>query len=60
MWTLLTRECKGAHRHGYGDKEQDRKIGGQDISAHWKVTSSAFLGGQVQGDRQYGSVGEKT
>ena len=42
------------------DKEKDQKIGGQDISAHWKVTSCAFLGGQVQGDRQYGSVGEKT
>ena len=42
------------------EKEKETKIGGQDISAHWKVTSCAFLGSQVQGDRQYGSVGEKT
>lgn len=36
------------------------EIGGQDISAHWQVTSCAFLGGNVQGDRQYGRVGETT
>ncbi|MBT5925121.1 MAG: DUF1501 domain-containing protein [Verrucomicrobia bacterium] len=42
------------------DKEKDQKIGGQDISAHWKVTSCAFMGAQVKGDRQYGTVGEKT
>lgn len=42
------------------EEEKDKKIGGQDISAHWKVTSCAFLGANVKGDRQYGSVGEKT
>lgn len=42
------------------DQEKDQKIGGQDISAHSKVTSCAFPCAQVQGDRQYGSVGEKT
>ena len=42
------------------DEEKDTKVGGQDISAHWKVTSCAFLGGNVKGDKQYGTVGEKT
>ena len=31
-----------------------------DISQHWKVTSAAFLGGNVRGDRQFGRVGERT
>ena len=36
------------------DISEDKKkseIGGQDISAHWRVTSCAFLGGGVQGKR---------
>ncbi|MDP6506357.1 MAG: hypothetical protein QF886_22225, partial [Planctomycetota bacterium] len=36
------------------------EIGGQDICAHWKVTSCAFLGSKVKGDSQFGGVGEKT
>lgn len=39
---------------------KDKEIDGQDISAHWQVTSCAFLGGKVKGDSQYGRVGEKT
>jgi hypothetical protein len=39
---------------------KETKIGGQDICAHWQVTSCAFMGGNVQGNRQYGAVGEKT
>lgn len=39
---------------------KDKEIDGQDISAHWQVTSCAFLGGKVKGDAQYGRVGEKT
>lgn len=41
-------------------KKQESEIGGQDICSHWKVTSCAFLGGNVQGDRQYGKVGDDT
>lgn len=37
-----------------------KEIDGQDISAHWQVTSCAFLGGKVKGDAQYGRIGEKT
>lgn len=37
-----------------------KQVDGQDISQHWRVTSTAFLGGKVKGDAQYGGVGEKT
>jgi hypothetical protein len=39
---------------------KDSEIGGQDISAHWQVTSCAFLGGNVQGNTQFGRIGEAT
>lgn len=42
------------------EQQKQKEIDGQDICAHWKVTSCAFLGGQVKGNRQYGGVGEKT
>ena len=38
----------------------ESEIGGQDISAHWKVTSCAFLGGNVRGGQQHGRIGEST
>ena len=40
------------------DEDKQTQIDGQDISQHWKVTSAAFLGGTVKGDRQYGGVGD--
>ena len=43
-----------------GEAEKDAEIAGQDISAHWQVTSCAFLGGNVKGNSQYGRIGEKT
>jgi hypothetical protein len=42
------------------DEDKQKQIDGQDISQHWKVTSAAFLGGNVRGDRQYGTIGEET
>jgi hypothetical protein len=42
------------------DQDKQKQIDGQDICQHWKVTSCAFLGGKVKGDRQYGRVGERT
>lgn len=42
------------------EAKKQSEIGGQDISAHWQVTSCAFLGGNVQGNSQYGRVGEAT
>ena len=42
------------------EAEKMSEIGGQDISAHWQVTSSAFLGGNVRGNAQFGRVGEAT
>ena len=42
------------------EEKKKAEIGGQDISAHWRVTSSAFLGGNVKGNSQYGRIGEKT
>ena len=41
------------------DQKKDQ-INSQDISAHWKVTSTAFLGGAVKGNAQYGKIGKKT
>ena len=41
-------------------EKKNKEIGGQDISAHWKVTSCAFVGGNVKGDAQYGTVGKDT
>ena len=42
------------------EKQKQSEIDGQDISAHWQVTSCAFLGGNVKGDSQFGRVGEAT
>ncbi len=42
------------------EEKKQAEIGGQDISAHWQVTSCAFLGGNVQGKSQYGRIGEAT
>ena len=42
------------------EQKKKSQVAGQDISAHWQVTSCAFLGGQVRGNAQYGSVGETT
>ncbi len=42
------------------DVDKQKMIDGQDICEHWKVTSAAFLGGNVKGDAQYGGVGERT
>jgi hypothetical protein len=42
------------------EKKREGEVGGQDICAHWKVTSCAFLGGNVAGDRQFGKVGDRT
>ena len=42
------------------DEAKEKQIGGQDICAHWKVTSCAFLGGNVVGNSQFGGVGEDT
>ena len=42
------------------EEKKKAEIGGQDISAHWRVTSSAFLGGNVNGNSQFGRVGENT
>ena len=40
--------------------KKDAEICGQDISAHWQVTSSAFLGGSVRGNTQFGKIGPET
>lgn len=45
---------------GKSEPEKKSEIGGQDISAHWQVTSCAFLGGNVRGNTQFGRVGEAT
>lgn len=42
------------------DAEKQKMIDGQDISQHWHVTSAAFLGPKVRGDRQYGGIGANT
>ena len=39
------------------DPTKYTKIMDQDCCQHWKVNSVAFLGGTVQGDRQWGRVG---
>lgn len=39
------------------DATKYTKIMEQDCCQHWKVNSVAFLGGTVQGDRQWGRVG---
>lgn len=42
------------------EEKKQSEIGGQDISAHWQVTSVAFLGSNVNGNTQFGRVGEGT
>lgn len=42
------------------DTVKYQKIIDQDCCQHWKVNSVAFLGGNVQGNRQYGRVGTST
>ena len=50
----------GILRKDIPEQQKTSQIGGQDISAHWKVTSCAFLGGNVNPGTQFGKVGEKT
>jgi hypothetical protein len=40
--------------------QQFQEIMGQDICQHWDVSSALFLGGNVEGGRQYGGVGSQT
>ena len=42
------------------EQKKTEQINGQDICSHWKVTSCAFLGGNVRGDSQFGRAGERT
>jgi hypothetical protein len=53
-------EVDAIQRMKIPDEEKQQMIDAQDISQHWKVTSAAFLGGTVKGNRQYGGVGENT
>jgi hypothetical protein len=53
-------DVAGILKKKISDEKKATEIGGQDICAHWKVTSCAFLGGTVKGDQQYGTVGEQT
>lgn len=45
---------------GDSDAAKYAKIMDQDCCQHWEVNSVAFLGGNVQGNRQYGRVGTST
>ena len=51
---------EGILKKEISEEDKNKQIGGQDICAHWKVTSCAFLGGNVRGDTQFGGIGEKT
>ncbi|MFT5191323.1 MAG: hypothetical protein ACI957_004361 [Verrucomicrobiales bacterium] len=53
-------EVDGILEKKIDEEKRKAEIDGQDICQHWKVTSCAFLGGKVQGNRQYGGVGEQT
>lgn len=50
----------GIVKKDISDEKKDKEIGGQDISAHWQVTSCAFLGGAVKGNSQFGKIGKET
>lgn len=50
----------GILKKDISEEKKQSEIGGQDISSHWRVTSCAFLGGNVKGDAQWGAVGQKT
>lgn len=53
-------EVDAIQRMKVPDEEKQQMIDAQDISQHWKVTSAAFMGGAVKGNRQYGGAGEST
>ncbi len=53
-------DVRGILKKKISEEKKKSEIGGQDISAHWQVTSCAFLGGNIKGDRQYGKIGEAT
>lgn len=53
-------DIQGILKKEISEAQKQSEIGGQDISAHWQVTSCAFLGSNVQGNRQFGRVGEAT
>ncbi len=42
-------DVAGILKKQISDEKKNTEISGQDISAHWKVTSCAFLGGKVKG-----------
>ncbi len=51
---------EGILQKNISEQKKVQQIGGQDICAHWKVTSCAFLGGNVKPDAQFGGIGEQT
>jgi len=53
-------DVDGILKKKISEEKKQAQIGGQDISAHWRVTSAAFLGGNVKGNSQYGRIGETT
>ena len=53
-------DVAGILKKSISEENKQSEIGGQDISAHWQVSSCAFLGGNVRGDSQYGRIGEAT
>ena len=53
-------EVGGILKKDISQEDKEKQIGGQDICAHWKVTSAAFLGGNVKGNQQFGAVGGET
>jgi len=53
-------EVDGILKKTIDEEKKKAEIGDQDICAHWKVTSCAFLGSKVKGNSQYGTVGENT
>jgi Protein of unknown function (DUF1501) len=53
-------DVEGILKKKISQEKKEDEIGGQDISAHWKVTSCAFLGGKVKGNSQFGAAGQKT
>ncbi len=60
MGRMMGADAASILASGASDPDKYGQIMDQDVCQHWLVSSAAFLGGPVQGNRQWGRVGTVT
>ena len=60
MGRMMSADAGSILQSSATDADKYSQIMDQDVCQHWLVSSAAFLGGPVQGNRQWGRVGTIT